>query len=44
MIPSVRATEAGIAQRRSQTHARCVCAMWRLVRQIWVGDQPSESP
>ena len=38
MIPSVRATEAGIAQHRSTSDARSGDAMWCLERSIWSGD------
>jgi len=38
MIPSVRATEEGIAQRRSASNTRFGVAMWRLERSIWCGE------
>ena len=38
MIPSVRATEPGIAQRRSASTARVGVAMWRLERSVGRGE------
>ena len=38
MIPSVRATEAGIAQRRSTSGTGPGGAMWRLKRSIRLGE------